>query len=233
GSDFAVVLDECTPFHVDRGYTRLSMERTHRWADRCLAEFERHHEGRQAVYGISQGGVYPDLRQRSGEELSARPFFGHAIGGSLGAEKSQMYEVVEMAQAALSPDRPVHLLGIGGVDDIFETVARGIDTLDCVAPTRMARHGWALTRDSPNWRINLMNATFREDSSPIEAGCDCPTCRRYSRAFLHYLFKAGELQAMRLVTLANLHFMTRLLAEIRAALAAGTFAELKRAWLGR
>jgi queuine tRNA-ribosyltransferase len=232
GSDLVVVLDECTPFHVDRTYTERSMEMTHRWGDRCIAEFQRYDDGRQALYGISQGGVYEDLRRRSAEYLSTRAFFGHAIGGSLGADKAQMYDVVDFAQADLRRERPVHLLGIGGVDDIFEGVARGIDTFDCVAPTRIARHGWALTREAPAWRINLKNARFAEDPSPIETGCDCPTCARYSRAFLHYLFKAGEIQAMRLVTIANMHFMTRLMREIRAALAGGTFQELKRRWLG-
>lgn len=233
GADLVVVLDECTPYHVDRDYTARSLEMTHRWGDRCLAEFARHDDGRQALYGISQGGVYADLRQRASEYLSERPFFGHAIGGSLGADKSQMYDVVGYAQAHLRRDRPVHLLGIGGVDDIFEGVERGIDTFDCVAPTRLGRHGRALTRDDPSWSINLRNARYAEDESPIEQGCDCPTCRRYSKAFLHYLFKAGEIQAMRLVTIANMHFMTRLMREIREALAAGTFPELKRRWLGR
>jgi queuine tRNA-ribosyltransferase len=232
GSDLVVVLDECTPYHVDRDYTERSMERTHRWADRCLTEFERHDQGKQALYGIVQGGVYEDLRHRAAEFVSSRPFFAHAIGGSLGAEKSQMYDVVEMTQRVLSPQRPVHLLGIGGVDDIFHGVERGIDTFDCVAPTRMARHGWALCREAPHWRLNLTNARFREDESPLEADCDCRTCRRHSRAFLHYLAKADELQGMFLVTVHNLHFMMRLLRQIRAALAAGTFMALKREWLG-
>lgn len=232
GSDLVAVLDECTPYHVDRDYTEKSMEMTHRWAERCLVEFDRGDSGRQALYGIVQGGVHTDLRQRSAEFVSSRPFFGHAIGGSLGAAKDQMYDVVELTQAHLSPVRPVHLLGIGGVDDIFHGVERGIDTFDCVAPTRMARHGWALSGSEPLWRLNMTNARFREDESPLEADCDCRACRRHSRAFLHYLFKAGELQAMHLVTIHNLHFMTRLMAKVRAALAAGRFAELKREWLG-
>lgn len=232
GSDLVVVLDECTPYHVDRAYTEKSMEMTHRWADRCLVEFSQHDRGRQALYGIVQGGIHDDLRQRSAEFVSSRPFFAHAIGGSLGAVKSQMYDVVEQTQNYLLPTRPVHLLGIGGVDDIFHGVERGIDTFDCVAPTRMARHGWALSRHEPLWRLNMTNARFREDESPLEEGCECRACQRHSRAFLHYLFKAGELQAMHLVTLHNLHFMTRLMAQIRAALSAGTFAELKRQWLG-
>ncbi len=231
GADLVVAFDECTPFHADRAYTRLSMERTHRWADGCLAEFARFHDGRQALYGIVQGGVYKDLRARSAQFVSSRPFFGHAIGGSLGADKKQMYEVVDFAFNGLDRDRPVHLLGIGGVDDIWEGVSRGVDTFDCVSPTRLARHGWALTRPPPG-RINLRNARFREDESPIREDCDCPTCRRYSRAYIHYLLKADEIQAMPLLTICNLHFMTRLMAAIRGSLRAGRFAEEKRAWLG-
>lgn len=232
GPDLVVSFDECTPFHVSRDYTRKSMERTHRWADRCLAQFDRTHEGRQALYGILQGGVYEDLRAEAGRYVSSRPFFGHAIGGSLGAEKQQMYEVVDFAQQHLTRDRPVHLLGIGGVDDIWEGVQRGVDTFDCVSPTRIARHGWALTRKAPKWRINLKNARFKLDESPIDEDCDCPTCQRFSRAYLHYLFKAGEIQAMHYVTVCNMHFMTRLMGEIRTSLAEGRFAAAKKAWLG-
>ncbi len=207
------------------------METTHRWAGRCLAEFERSHDGSQALYGIVQGGIYEDLRAEAGRVVSSMPFFGHAIGGSLGAEKAQMYDVVDFAQAALRRDRPVHLLGIGGVDDVWECVARGVDTFDCVAPTRIARHGWALQRDAPRHRINLKNARYRLDESPIRDDCGCPTCRRFSRAYLHYLFKAGEIQAMHHVTVCNLHFMTRLMSDVRSSLKEGRFSEAKRTWL--
>ncbi len=230
GADLIVSFDECTPFHVERGYTERSMERTHRWAERCLAEFERSHDGRQALYGVVQGGVYEDLRARSSEFVASRPFFGQAIGGSLGGEKSQMYEVVDYALAGLRRDRPVHLLGIGGVDDVWEGVGRGVDTFDCVAPTRMARHGWALARQRP-WRINLRNARFRDDGSPLREGCLCPTCRRHSRAYVHYLLKTEPMAAMRLLTVCNVSFMTELMKVIRDALAAGRFSEAKRAWL--
>ncbi|MEM6797014.1 MAG: tRNA guanosine(34) transglycosylase Tgt [Acidobacteriota bacterium] len=233
GPDIVLTFDECTPFHVDRSYTRRSMEMTHRWADRCLREFERHHDGRQALYGIVQGGVYEDLRLAAGEFISSRPFFGHAIGGSLGGSKEQMYEVVEYGFEGLRRDRPVHLLGIGGVEDIWRCVGLGVDTFDCVSPTRIARHGWVLTRDEPKWRMNLRNARFRTDERPLREGCTCPTCRRFSRAFIHYLFKAGELQAMHHVTMCNVHFMVELMREIRAAIAGGRFEEARREWLER
>ncbi|HEX9735385.1 MAG TPA: tRNA guanosine(34) transglycosylase Tgt [Thermoanaerobaculia bacterium] len=231
GADLVLTFDECTPFHVSRDYTRRSLERTHRWADRCLAELRRGGDGRQALYGILQGGIYRDLRAAAAEFVSARPFFGHAVGGSLGAEKEQMYDVVGFALDRLRRDRPVHLLGIGAVRDVWECVERGVDTFDCVAPTRIARHGWALTRREPGWRMNLRNARFKLDPAPIDEDCDCPTCRRFSRAYLHYLFKAGEIQAMHHVTVCNVHFMVRLMKEIRASLSQGRFAEAKKAWL--
>lgn len=232
GADLVVTFDECTPFHSSREYTRRSMEMTHRWADRCLAEFERTHDGRQALYGILQGGVYDDLRTEAAQFISSRPFFGNAVGGSLGAEPDQMYEVVDGALSSLGRDRPVHLLGIGGARDIWESVERGVDTFDCVSPTRIARHGWALTKKYPKGRINLRNARFKLDESPIDEDCGCPTCRRFSRAYLHYLLKAGEIQAMHHVTVCNMHFMTRLMREIRGSLEEGRFSEAKRTWLG-
>jgi queuine tRNA-ribosyltransferase len=242
GADLIVVLDECTPYHVDRTYTRRSLELTHRWADRCLVELSRlqrkEPEPRQALYGVVQGGVYPDLRRQGAEEIARRPFFGNAIGGSLGAEKNQMYDVVAHTQECLSPvslERPVHLLGIGEVDDIWEGVERGIDTFDCVHPTRIARHGMALTREAgqkKRWRFNLRNARFAEDPRPIAEDCHCPACRRYSRAYLHYCEKAREMRGTQLLSLHNVHFMVNLMRTIRRALDEGRFAEVKREWLG-
>ena len=230
GADLVVCFDECTPFRADRGYTRRSMEMTHRWADRCLQEFERHHDGRQALYGVVQGGVYEDLRARAAEFIASRPFFGHAIGGSLGGDKAQMYEVLDFALRGVQSDRPVHLLGIGGVDDTWEGVRRGVDTFDCVSPTRIARHGWALTRRRP-WRINLRNSRFKLDERPLREGCECSTCRRHSRAYVHYLLKADAMQAMRLLTVCNVTFMTGLMAEIRQAVQEGRFEETRASWL--
>lgn len=144
GADLIVVLDECTPFHVDKNYTAESMNRSHRWAERCIKEFKRTHTNRQALYGIVQGGIYPDLRDVSVKFVNEQPFFGMAIGGSLGGTKKDMYDIVAYTRRIMRNDRPIHLLGIGGVRDIFHGVRLGIDTFDCVHPTRLARHGGAL-----------------------------------------------------------------------------------------
>jgi queuine tRNA-ribosyltransferase len=235
GADLIVVLDECTPFHVDKSYTEKSMYLSHHWAERSLAEFQRGPEGIQALYGITQGGVYPDLRKTSADFVNSLPFFGHAVGGSLGADKTQMKQVVEMAMEPLDPSRPVHLLGIGGVSDIFYGVEQGIDTFDCVHPTRLARHGGALvpaTLAEGREHINLRNAQFREDPRPIDETCECQTCRTLSRSYLHHLLKAGELLAMHALTLHNVHFMNRLLEGIRQAITAGTLDEERKKWVG-
>jgi len=235
GADLIVVLDECTPFHVDKSYTERSMYLSHRWAERSLAEFQKGPGGIQALYGITQGGVYPDLRKTSADFVNSLPFFGHAVGGSLGADKTQMKEVVEMAMDPLDPSRPVHLLGIGGVSDIFYGVEQGIDTFDCVHPTRLARHGGALvpaTLAEGREHINLRNAQFREDPRPIDETCACQTCRTLSRSYLHHLLKAGELLAMHALTLHNVHFMNRLLEGIRRAITAGTLDEERKKWVG-
>ena len=230
GADLIVVLDECTPYHVERDYTARSMEMTHRWADRGHAEFECRHDGRQALYGIVQGGVYEDLRRESAEFIASRPFFGIAVGGCLGGDKSEMYEVVGHAMRHLESDRPVHLLGIGDPPDIWSGVEMGIDTFDCVTPTRVARHGWALTRRARNHRLNMRNARFREDKGPLDEECACPTCKIYARAYIHHLLKAGEIFGLQLLTQHNIAFMTRLMATIRAALADGRLAEARREW---
>lgn len=241
GADLIVVLDECTPFHVDKAYTEQSMYLSHRWAERSLKEFEKSPTCAQALYGITQGGVYPDLRKISAEFVNSLPFFGHAVGGSLGADKKQMREVIEMAMEPLDPSRPVHLLGIGGISDIFYGVQNGIDTFDCVHPTRLARHGGALVPPSV-WgaldedaggreHLNLRNARFREDSRPIDETCECHTCQTFSRSYLHHLLKAEELLIMNALTLHNVHFMNRLLKSIREAIIRDTLEEEKKKWV--
>lgn len=237
GPDFVVVLDECTPFHVDKAYTERSMNLSHRWGLRSLAEFQKGDDGRQKLYGIIQGGVYPDLRKASCEFVNSQPFFGHAIGGSLGASKEQMYDVVSMAMETLSPDRPVHLLGIGGIRDIFEGVEQGIDTFDCVHPTRLARHGGALVRPEnrdeglQREHLNLWNSQYRLDPNPVEPDCPCATCKTYSRSYLHHLLKAQELLAFTLITIHNVTFMNRLLSSIRQAIGDGTLRKEREKWL--
>lgn len=235
GADLIVVLDECTPFHVDREYTARSMELSHRWAVRSRQEFERGDDGRQALYGIVQGGVYADLRKSSAEFVAGENFFGQAIGGSLGADKSQMREVTAMAREHLRDDRPTHLLGIGGIKDLWQGVALGIDTFDCVHPTRLARHGGALCRPWENEgreHLNLRNARFKDDLTPLDERLPCAASRNYSRAYIHHLLKAGELLAGQLLALHNIAFMSSLAEEIRSSVREGRFAESYRLWTG-
>jgi queuine tRNA-ribosyltransferase len=220
GSDIALVFDECTPFNVTREYTARSTERTHRWLDRCLAWHAEHGPVGQMVYGIVQGGVDEDLRRASAQEVAARPCGGIAIGGTLGQDKAQMYEVVEWAVDQLPEDRPRHLLGIGEIDDLLRGVELGIDSFDCAMPTRIGRHGMAIVPDpGARWRIDLAKGRYREADEPIFEGCPCPACTRgYSRAYLHYLLRAGEVTASRLLTLHNLAYLQRLMAELRKAI---------------
>jgi queuine tRNA-ribosyltransferase len=237
GPDLVVVLDECTPFHVDKEYTKQSMEMSHRWGLRSLQEFQRGDDGRQAIYGIVQGGVFEDLRAESCDFVNRHPFFGQAIGGSLGADKQQMRDVVSYTARQLDPTRPIHLLGIGGVSDIFSGVADGIDTFDCVHPTRLARHGGALVRphNLPEGKnsdhINLHNGIFRLDESAIESDCPCMVCQKYSRGYLHHLFKAKELLAFQLLSIHNVAFMNRLMLAIREAIKNNTLNEERKQWL--
>lgn len=236
GPDFVVVLDECTPFHVDKRYTQRSMHMTHRWAERSLAEFQRHDTGVQKLYGIIQGGVYKDLRQEACDFVNSKDFFGHAIGGSLGADKEQMYDVVAMTAENLSRERPIHLLGIGGIKDIFNGVNYGIDTFDCVHPTRLARHGGALVRPENNGgssreHINIKNGQFREDYTPLEPDCTCHTCRTYTKAYIHHLIKAGEMLAFTLITVHNVNFMNRLMTAIRQAIRTNTLDAERKKWI--
>lgn len=235
GADLIVVLDECTPYHVDKNYTAESMHMSHRWARRSLAEFKRGDDGTQSLYGIIQGGVYPDLRKEGCEFVNSQPFFGHAVGGSLGASKEQMHDVVGITTENLRRDRPIHLLGIGGISDIFSGVEQGIDTFDCVHPTRLARHGGALVKPETaeageKEHINLRNSQFRLDSGPIEKGCPCSTCKTYSRAYIHHLLKAQELLAYTLISIHNVSFMNRLMVAIRKALSENTWEQTKKEW---
>lgn len=230
GADLVVVLDECTPFHVDKVYTRRSMEMSHRWARRSLAEFERIGSGRQALYGIIQGGVYDDLRQESIDFVNSEPFFGHAIGGSLGAHKDQMAQVVSFTAPRLAKNRPIHLLGIGGIQDIFMGVRQGIDTFDCVHPTRIGRHGGALIKGGDREHLQIRNARYRDDPRPLLEGCGCMTCRTYSRAYIHHLFKAQEMVGMTLLTVHNIFVMNQLMQDIRRGLETHTLDAVEHDW---
>jgi len=237
GPDMIVQFDECTPFHVTRDYTANAMRRSIRWGDRCVAAFERaggvSYAGHpQALYGIVSGGVYEDLRRESAEYTRTRPFFATAVGDCLGATREQMYEVVAATMPHVHPDRPVHLLGIGGIRDIFEGVAQGIDTFDCVSPTRIARHGWALVPGAPGERVNMRNGGHRTDHSPVDETCGCVCCREFTRAYVHHLLKAEEMLGLKLLSIHNVFTMNRLMRDVRAAIRAGTLAEARARWLG-
>ena len=235
GSDLALVFDECTPFNVDRDYTQRSTERTHRWLERCLGWHAEHGPPGQLVYGIVQGGVYEDLRRESTQTVAASACDGVAIGGSLGAEKAQMYEVVGYATRELGGEherKPRHLLGIGEVDDLIRGVELGIDTFDCAMPTRLGRHGTALVPDPVNrWRVDLKKARWRESEEPLLEGCECPACADgLSRAYLSYLVRAGELTGARLLTMHNLAFLARLMKDLRAGILDGDLENVAREW---
>ncbi len=234
GSDLALVFDECTPFNVEREYTLRSTERTHRWLTRCLDWHAEHGPEGQLVYGIVQGGVYEDLRVESAQAIAAAAVDGIAIGGSLGEDKPQMYEVVDWTTAVLPEAPPRHLLGIGEIDDLIRGVELGIDTFDCAMPTRLGRHGVALVPDpGKRWRVDLTAGRFRDDHAPIMDGCPCPACAPgFTRGYLRYLMNARELTGQRLLTVHNLAFVARVMERLRDAIYAGTLAETAAALRG-
>jgi len=229
-SDIALVFDECTPFHVTRDYTARSTERTHRWLERCLTWHQQHGPKEQVVYGIVQGGVENDLRVESAEIVAASRCGGVAIGGSLGQDKPQMREVVDWTTTVLdrvAPTKPRHLLGIGDIDDLLVGVQQGIDTFDCAMPTRLARHGVAIVPEpEQRWRVDLAKGRWRNSREPLLEGCSCPACSTgFTRGYIHYCIRAGETTGARLLTLHNLSFMARLMADLRDAIDAGTLSE--------
>ncbi|MCB9160917.1 MAG: tRNA guanosine(34) transglycosylase Tgt [Caldilineaceae bacterium] len=227
GPDIAMVLDEC-PDPLEREYNVAALARTHRWAARCKAA---HTRPDQALFGIVQGGVFPDLRLESAAFLSALDFPGYAVGGlAVGETKEQMYAILDETCPALPAHKPRYLMGVGTPEDVIEAVYRGIDMFDCVLPTRIARNGAVFT---PAGRVNLRNARFAEDHAPIQEDCMCYTCRTFSRAYLRHLYKAGEVTALRLGTIHNVHFMLDLMRRIRAAIMAGTYDTFRDAFWDR
>jgi queuine tRNA-ribosyltransferase len=229
GSDVALAFDECTPFHVEREYTARSMERTHRWLDRCVSWHGEHAPAGQLLYGIVQGGIHEDLRAEATAYVAAAGVAGVAIGGSLGQEKVQMREVVGWVLRDLPDEPPRHLLGIGDVDDLVDAVGAGVDTFDCATPTRLARHGTALVPEPRRrWRLDLNRGGHRAEPGPIDELCPCPACREHTRAYLHYLVRAGELTGKRLLTIHNLTFVRRLMLAMQEAIAAGHYAAFSR-----
>ncbi len=231
GADLIMQMDECTAYQVTRDYTAKSMEMSMRWGDRSLTAFEKTHDGTQGIYGIVQGGVYHDLRQISAEYVADRPFFGTAIGGCLGGSDEEMYGILEAIAPYNHPNRPIHFLGIGRIKDVFQSVRHGIDTFDCVMPTRIARHGMALMRGVKGERINLVNARYRDDPEPLDPSMDIACSRDYSKAYIHHLLKAKEMLAYQIVSQHNVAVINRLMREVRAAIKSDTLDELEKEWL--
>lgn len=227
GPDIAMVLDECPP-PLDRQYNEEALARTHRWAERCKIA---HRRTDQALFGIVQGGIFEDLRLQSAEFLRQLGFPGYAIGGlAVGETKEEMYATLDVTCPAMPADKPRYLMGVGAPEDIVEAVARGVDLFDCVLPTRIARNGQLLT---PDGRMNMRNAQYIEDRRPVQEECTCYTCRTFSRAYLRHLYKVGEISALRLGTIHNIHFMLELMRQIRTALDEGRFAAFREHFLQR
>ena len=223
GSDIAMPLDQLVDPRLPREEVRQAMERTHRWAERALAA---RHRPDQALFGIVQGGVDPDLRRQSADAIRALPFDGIAIGGlSVGESKAEMGATLEVVADALGDDpRPRYLMGVGSPVDFFVAVERGIDLFDCVLPTRVARTGQVWTDAG---RLNLRNSALQDDPGPIDPHCGCETCRNHSRAYLAHLFRARELLAYRLATIHNVTWTLELLRRLRGSLSDGSFSQLR------
>ena len=234
GADIIMAFDECTPYPCERDYAQKSMEMTLRWAERCrirhraLSE-ERSHRPPQALFGIVQGSVYPDLRQRCAGTLVDMDFPGYAIGGlAVGEPREEMIDVIRSTTPHLPAHKPRYLMGVGLPHDLVEAVGHGVDMFDCVVPTRNARNGTAFTRSG---RLRLKNAQHAEDNAPIEEGCACKTCTNYSRAYLRHLFQTGEFLGLHLATFHNIFFFQQFMREARQAIIEGHFAQWQRDFL--
>ncbi|OIP95795.1 MAG: tRNA guanosine(34) transglycosylase Tgt [Syntrophobacteraceae bacterium CG2_30_61_12] len=228
GSDIAMCFDECTPYPISRDYAEASAERTVRWAQRCKAAHQRTD---QALFGIVQGGVFPELRRRCLEQLQAIGFDGYAVGSlAVGEPKAEMLRVLNQLVPAMPAAAPRYLMGVGTPEDLVAGVAAGIDLFDCVMPTRNARNGMLFTAAG---HLQIKNRCHADDPRPIEEGCTCYTCARFSRGYLRHLFMARELLAYRLNTLHNLHYYLNLMGDIRAALDQDQFADWTREFHAR
>ena len=220
GADIAMVFDVCSPYPAPREQILAALEKTTRWAARCK---HCHTREDQALFGIVQGGLYNDLRRRSAQELIDLDFPGYGIGGlSVGEPKPLMYDCLDNLMPLMPADKPRYLMGVGSPDCLVEGVARGVDMFDCVLPTRIARNGTVFTRQG---KLVVRNAVYARDFSPLEEGCDCYACRNFSRAYIRHLIKANEIFGLHLTTIHNLHFLLKLMQDIRKNILSGTFAE--------
>lgn len=231
-STIAMAFDECVENPSTYEYVKKSSERTVRWLARCRAELDRLNDQpdtinkKQMLFGINQGGIYKDLRIENMKQIAKINCDGYAIGGlAVGESAEEMYEIIEAVEPYMPKDKPRYLMGVGTPINILEAVERGVDFFDCVMPSRNARHSHIFTN---NGIMNLLNVKYQNDMRPLEEGCNCPTCRRYSRAYIRHLFKAGEMLGMRLCVLHNLYFYNTLLKEIREHLEIGDFSEYKK-----
>jgi queuine tRNA-ribosyltransferase len=224
GADIIMAFDEC-PEPYDRAYNEQALARTHAWAERCLAAKTRPD---QALFGIVQGGVFPDLRQRSAEFIASLGFPGHAIGGlSVGETKDEMHRILEVVDAVLPEDKPRYLMGVGTPEDLVNGVLRGVDIFDCVLPTRLARHKSAF---GPRGRINIARAEYARDPRPLVEGCTCYTCRTFSRAYLRHLISVKEMLGSTLLSIHNLHTLLELARQIRQAIMENRFDQFAEAF---
>jgi queuine tRNA-ribosyltransferase len=227
GADIIMAFDECAEPY-DREYNQRAMTRTHAWVQRCINAKIRDD---QALFGIVQGGIFPDLRQQSAEFIAALDLPGNAIGGlSVGETKEEMHEILEVVDPILPEDKPRYLMGVGTPEDLINGVMRGIDIFDCVLPTRLARHKAAFTSTG---RINISKAMYTRDETPIEEGCNCYTCQHFSRAYLRHLVTAKEMLAGTLLSIHNLHTLLQLAREMRQAILAGQFSDFAVHYLDR
>ena len=231
-STIAMAFDECAPAKAERAYVENSVARTTRWLERCKAEMARLNSQEdtinknQLLFGINQGAIYTDIRIEHAKRISELNLDGYAVGGlAVGESHEEMYHVLDETVPYLPVDKPTYLMGVGTPANILEGVERGIDFFDCVYPSRNGRHGHLYTNHG---KINLFNAKYELDDRPIEEGCECPACRRYTRAYIRHLLKAKEMLGMRLCVLHNLYFYNTMMEEIRAALDAGNFAAYKK-----
>lgn len=214
GADIMMAFDECPPYPAEYEYVKQSLERTTRWAERCLHSHARPND--QALFGIVQGGMFADLRKRSAAELTSMDFPGYAIGGlSVGEPKPLMYEMLEATVPLLPADKPRYLMGVGSPDALLDGAIRGVDMFDCVLPTRIARNGTVMTSKG---RLVVRNRQYAHDFGPLDEACECYTCRNYSRAYIRHLIKAEESFGIRLTTIHNLHFLLDLMRGVRQAI---------------
>jgi len=228
GADIAMCFDECSPYPCSYEEAERAVMRTTLWAERCR---RAHTAENQALFGIVQGNVFPDLRERSTKELLNLDFPGYAVGGlSVGEPKADMYSILETTTALLPLEKPRYLMGVGEPEDLLAGVARGVDMFDCVLPTRLARHGTAYTSHG---KLTVRNATNARDFRPLDDNCQCDVCRNYSRAYIRHLIKAGEILALRLLTYHNVYFLTHLMENIKRAIAENNLSSFSKEFLAR